>query len=52
MHPFEMYMCRDSKRCFRYGEVCDEQFGSQCPNATRLDEEHCSLKQYKLTVLT
>jgi hypothetical protein len=38
-----MYVCRDRKRCFRYNEVCDENFVSKCPNAVELDKQHCEL---------
>jgi hypothetical protein len=44
-----MYICRDQKRCFRYNEVCDNNFGSKCPNATQIDKEHCELLKLEVT---
>jgi hypothetical protein len=38
-----MYICQEGRRCFKYEEVCDENFDSRCPNATQLDLDHCNL---------
>lgn len=40
IHPFVMYGCEGSNRCFRVGEVCNPF--SRCPQATVRDTLYCA----------
>uniref|UniRef100_A0A0K0EE50 Low-density lipoprotein receptor-related protein 2 n=1 Tax=Strongyloides stercoralis TaxID=6248 RepID=A0A0K0EE50_STRER len=39
LHPYKMYTCSTSNRCFRRESVCDPY--SLCPNGTSVDVDYC-----------
>ncbi|CAD5231193.1 unnamed protein product [Bursaphelenchus okinawaensis] len=42
IHPYSMYMCERSQRCFRTHQVCAPY--TQCPEPTKMDKLYCATR--------